>query len=81
MLRIIPAQPDGQADALEGGIVGPLRHPVIGESGDDLVRDSIFAGQIIHCDGAVIDGDAEEQYFEVRRFRVLIHTALGDVDT
>ena len=81
VLRIIPAQPDRQADALESGIVSKLRHPVIGEGGDDLIRDSISAGEIIHSDWAVIDGDAEEQYFEVRRFRVLIHTALGDVDT
>ena len=30
VLRIIPAQPDRQADALEAGVVGPLRHLVIG---------------------------------------------------
>ena len=81
MLRIIPAQPDRQADALEAGVVGPLRHLVIGQRGDDLLRDRISAGEIIHSDGAVVDGYTEKQNLEVRRLRVLIGTSLADVDT
>ena len=81
MLRIVPAQPDRQADPLEAGIVGPLRHPVIGQGGNDLFRDCISAGKIVHVDGAVVDGHTEQQNIEVRRLRVFIGTGFSDVDT
>ena len=66
MLRVVPAQPDRQADPLEAGIVGPLRHPVIGEGSYDLFRNRISAGEIIHGDGAVVDGHTEQQNGKVR---------------
>ena len=81
MLRIVPAQPDRQADSLEAGIVGPLRHPVIGQGGNDLFRDCISAGKIVHGDGAVVDGHTEQQNIEIHRFSILIGTGFPDVDT
>ena len=81
MLRVVPAQPDRQADPLEAGIVGPLRHPVIRQGSYDLFRNGIPASEIVHGDGAVIDGHTEQQNLEIRGLRVFIGTGFSDVDT
>ena len=66
VLRIVLSKPYGQTDSLKRRIIGGLDHRVIGEGTDDLVRDGIPAGEIIHGDGAMVYGYAKKQNLKVR---------------
>ena len=81
MLGIVSAEPDRQADPLKCSVICPLRHTVIGKRSKDLFRHSLPAGQVIHSDGATVDGNAEEKNVEICRFTITVDPALGEVYT
>ena len=75
VLRIVPAQPDGKADPLEGRIVRPLDNGIIRERPDDSLRYGAAGRQVIYGDLSAVHGHAEKQNLEVRGLGVFIHAA------
>lgn len=66
ILRIVPAQPDGKADPLEGRIVCPLDDGIVRERPDDLLRHGVAGRQVIYGNLAAVHGHAKEQDFKIR---------------
>ena len=66
-------QPDGKADPLEGGVIGVLDHGVVIQRRQDIIRDHIAAGQIIHMNGPVINTDPKEQDVKLIILRIPVH--------
>ena len=74
-------QPDGQAYALEGCVVCPLRDSVICQSSKDLLWDRFPTHEVIHLHGTIVDRDTEKKDIEIRRLCVLVCPALSDIHT
>ena len=81
MLRIVPAQPDGKADPLEGRIIRPLDNGIIRESFDNLLRYRIAGCQVVYSSFTAVCGHAEKQNLKIRRRSVFIHAAFLHIDT
>ena len=78
--RMLPAEPDRQADPLETAVVGPLFHSVICHCLQDLLRDYVSLHQIVYPDRAVIDGDSEKQNVKIVGFSITVYAAFHDID-
>ena len=80
ILRIVPSQPDGKADPLEGRIVGPLDDGIVREGFDNFLRHGVAGGQVIYDDLAAVHGYAEKQDFKIRGLSVFIHAAFFQIN-
>ena len=80
ILRIVPSQPDGKADPLEGRIVRPLDNGIICKRPDDLLRHGVTGCQVVYGDLAAVHGHAKEQDFKIRGLGVFIHAAFFQID-
>ena len=80
MLRIVPSQPDGKADPLEGRIVRPFDDGIVRKRLDDLLWHGIARCQVIYGGLAAVHGYAEKQDFKIRGLGVFIHAAFFQID-
>ena len=69
----------GETHALEIGIEGPFGDSIIGEDIQNFFRDGFPLGQVDDLHRSPIHRIPKKEDFKGRGFRILVHTALGQV--
>lgn len=69
-----------QTHPLELCVERPLRHPVIRESVKDVGGDRFPGSQVDHVDFASVNGVSEQQHLKIRRLRIFVNAAFGEID-
>ena len=71
----------GQTHSLESSVKCPLRNRIIGKRIQHFRWDTFSGSKVNYRNLTAIYAVAKQQYLKIRRFGILVHTALGEINT